>query len=77
MLGYILVGLAGFLAGAQNAIAGGGISLTATALGNGSTADAGAGLTAAGNVDFALAVGSMLDATATGTDGLVNIVFQP
>jgi hypothetical protein len=61
----------------STAIAGGGISLTATALGNGSTAVAGASPTAAGNLDFALVIGNMLDGTATGRDGLVNIVFQP
>jgi hypothetical protein len=43
----------------------------------GSTAIAGASLTTAGNGDLAVAIGSMLDATATGTHQLVNIVFQP
>ncbi len=61
----------------STAVAGGGISLTATALGNGSTAVAGASPTNAGNLDFALAIGNMIDATATGRDALVNIVFQP
>ena len=53
------------------------INATATAVGTGSIAVAGASHTTAGNVDFALAIGSMLDATATGRNLVVNIVFQP
>ena len=62
----------------STAVAGGpGGNNEALVLGIGSTADAGASLTTAGQGDLAIAVGNMLDAAATGTNQLVNIVFQP
>lgn len=61
----------------STAIAGGGLWDTAVAGGPGSTAVAGASATAAGTLDSAVAIGAMLEATATGRNGLVNILFQP
>jgi hypothetical protein len=49
----------------------------AIASGPGSTAIAGSSPTTAGNITAALAIGTNLDATATGKNALVNIVFQP
>jgi hypothetical protein len=61
----------------STAVAGGGTNAVAIAGGPGSTAVAGASPTTPGNVTFAAAIGTMLDATATGKNFLVNIVFQP
>ena len=61
----------------STAVAGGGINAIAIAGGPGSTAAAGASPTTSGNVDLALVIGTMVDATATGKNLLVNIVFQP
>jgi hypothetical protein len=61
----------------STAVAAGGILDTAIAGGPGSTAVAGASATTAGNVDLAVAIGTLLDATATGKNELVNFVFQP
>jgi hypothetical protein len=47
----------------------------ALVLGTDSTADAGASHTTTGNGNLAVAVGNMLDAAATGANGLVDVVF--